>query len=805
MIKKFSLLRFIKKKVNFLQVRPARKFALVGFVLILIVVSAYFLFFSSSEVLAEWWNTNWHYRKSITITNNTSQETDVYVSVTLDTSDTNKFQVDCGDIRFAKLLGDTLPYYIVSGCGSTSTIIHIEFDVLPAGAQIIYYYYGNSSASDGFSSADLSTQATNYTIGSLGTEEKSPGPVAYWSFDEGYGTTAQDRTSNNSDGTITGATWQTEDQCIAGKCLYFDGDGDYIELSIFTIERAGGSICFWYKSLGDYNDNYGARGVVISQRTSGYRLIALRDNGTAYRWESEGNTNGDYLLGTGYLYKKNKWRQLCMIADSNTVYSYLDAQLIDTEAADDDVSFSMIGAGDYDYADPIHHQFFHGYLDEIKVYDYARTEAQIKTDYNAGLAGVSSASGVSVAMGGQSQKSLSDGLVGYWKMDESSGNAADSSGNGNTGAWNGTGSHYPAGKFGNGGGFNGIDDWVDLPTFVSANGISHTIGLWVKRDDYDADPYNVMGTDLKFFITYYGSAQTYDVVARLGDGTDYLSLLSYDYGDTEWHHVSFVIDRIISNKITLYVDGNEIDSENIPDGFGSVNLYTDIGGKVNSWYLDGSIDDIRIYNRAFTEREVKALYEWAPGPVIEWKFDEKTDSATYDTSGNNNTGTLYNMEADDWRSSAECIYGGCVNVDETSSESIQAPHSAELNPLSLTVEGWFNLRNRSNRHVVITKWNGYSLEISSSGYPYFRSSGITPVDLTSTQAVTWGQWHHIAANFDDITKEKKIYIDGIETASEIASGTIAYQNNPFRIGYIGNYMDGLVDDVRVYNYARTQK
>ena len=37
--------------------------------------------------------------------------------------------------------------------------------------------------------------ATEPSVGSPGTEEKSPGPIAYWRFDEGYGTTANDMTS----------------------------------------------------------------------------------------------------------------------------------------------------------------------------------------------------------------------------------------------------------------------------------------------------------------------------------------------------------------------------------------------------------------------------------------------------------------------------------------------------------------------------------------------------------------------------------------------------------------------------------
>ena len=63
-----------------------------------------------------------------------------------------------------------------------------------------------------------------------------------------------------------------------------------------------------------------------------------------------------------------------------------------------------------------------------------RTSDQIKQDYNVGLAGMSTSQGVAAAIGGQSPKWMTDGLVGHWSMDEASGTlVADLSGNGNNG------------------------------------------------------------------------------------------------------------------------------------------------------------------------------------------------------------------------------------------------------------------------------------------------------------------------------------------------------------------------------------
>ena len=77
--------------------------------------------------------------------------------------------------------------------------------------------------------------ATLPTVASPANEEKSQGPVAYWKFDEGYGITANNSTSvTGINGTLSGTTiptWKTDDQCITGKCLYFNGSTSYVNMA----------------------------------------------------------------------------------------------------------------------------------------------------------------------------------------------------------------------------------------------------------------------------------------------------------------------------------------------------------------------------------------------------------------------------------------------------------------------------------------------------------------------------------------------------------------------------------------------
>ena len=56
--------------------------------------------------------------------------------------------------------------------------------------------------------------------------------------------------------------------------------------------------------------------------------------------------------------------------------------------------------------------------------------------------------------------------------------------------------------------------------------------------------------------------------------------------------------------------------------------------------LIGLMDETRIYNRALSPKEVRDLYNWAPGPAAYLPMDEGSGTSANDSSGNARTGTL---------------------------------------------------------------------------------------------------------------------------------------------------------------------
>jgi hypothetical protein len=127
-----------------------------------------------------------------------------------------------------KAIGDQINGYfneaqVLSGDMNNSTY--------PSG-KIGFQHYDGTNYFDNFR---IRKAASTDPTTSLSSEEVSKAPIAYWKFDEGTGTTIYDSSSNQNNGSLgagsSAPAWQTEEQCVSGKCLYFDGTDDYVNVS----------------------------------------------------------------------------------------------------------------------------------------------------------------------------------------------------------------------------------------------------------------------------------------------------------------------------------------------------------------------------------------------------------------------------------------------------------------------------------------------------------------------------------------------------------------------------------------------
>jgi hypothetical protein len=81
------------------------------------------------------------------------------------------------------------------------------------------------------------------------------------------------------------------------------------------------------------------------------------------------------------------------------------------------------------------------------------------------------------------------------------------------------------------------------------------------------------------------------------------------YNDNIWHHFVGITNPSLSeNKV--YIDGELAEGGQMTEGLVGVGDYTRISGRPPSNYnFDGSISNLKVYNRALSAEEVKLLYE----------------------------------------------------------------------------------------------------------------------------------------------------------------------------------------------------
>jgi len=221
------------------------------------------------------------------------------------------------------------------------------------------------------------------------------------------------------------------------------------------------------------------------------------------------------------------------------------------------------------------------------------------------------------------------GLVLYLPFDEGSGNIAyDKSGNGNNGtlldasSTNADGNRPPqwtTGKVGGALSFDGVDDYIgNLGNFGRPNTL--TFSLWFRTTAASWDTLfgqtNVVPPNAaSYYISVFAIKNTGVLRAELWTGSIREISTSFSVRDGKWHH-AVIVGNV--NIQYLYVDGELIGSRSgtiqqswwLYSFIGTGYDATTRGFPSNGWhYFNGDIDDVRVYNRALSADEIKAIYE----------------------------------------------------------------------------------------------------------------------------------------------------------------------------------------------------
>jgi hypothetical protein len=206
-------------------------------------------------------------------------------------------------------------------------------------------------------------------------------------------------------------------------------------------------------------------------------------------------------------------------------------------------------------------------------------------------------------------------LLGHWTLDEGAGTTAvDWSGHGGHGSFVGE-PQWVDGYQGMALQFSGSGQYVNCGDDTGAGVTADfTLAAWAQMAPDNASQYMGIGGKLLNSGGYRGFSlvRHNSNVFRLwvGDGTDDLakSAVSSDvtYTDADWHHVAGVREGQIN---ALYVDGVR-QAATTATGLVPSEQFFHIGRQyshLNDRYFEGKIDDVQLYNKAFTAEQIASL------------------------------------------------------------------------------------------------------------------------------------------------------------------------------------------------------
>ena len=193
-----------------------------------------------------------------------------------------------------------------------------------------------------------------------------------------------------------------------------------------------------------------------------------------------------------------------------------------------------------------------------------------------------------------------------------------------------------------------------------------------------------------------------------------------------------------------------------------------------------------------------------PGLVAAYAFNEGTGTTVNDSSGNGNNGTITNAT---WTTSGK--YGDGLVFNGTNA-LVTIPDAASLHlTTGMTLEAWVNPSSVTStfRDVIYKGNDNYWLEATSvySGEPAAGATlGSSDVATYGTAALATSTWTFLTETYNGSTLA--LYVNGKQVSSLAQTGNILTSTNPLQIGgdsIYGQYFQGMIDEVRVYNVALT--
>ncbi len=652
------------------------------------------------------------------------------------------------------------------------------------------------------------------------------GLVGWWTFDGPYVTvnTTTDSSGQGNDGTRQGVVKNILGKI--GQAMFFDGAvGDYVSMPTPNVNTT--TIAFWYKTNTTTLPNGHRVFISGSGNASGQTYISLSNiGGTAVPFVSMRISSTQQTLSSLVDSQIGKWTHVIVTWNGQFIRIYVNGILRNTSAdlTTGNLSGYDGGIGDIGrYQAATGYEFF-GSIDDVRFYNRALSPAEIVQLYTMG--------GNKINRTDAARAALRNGLIGHWTFDGSevtTNTTTDRSLNKNDGTRNATGTLPVFGKIGQAMKFDGKNGNVDIldQSYFSPPNNPMTITGWFKTI-----------ATARSTIVAKSTANQYEWAVEInGDAANKLNWQLWQssgagYGvvdssivvnNGKWHYFAATINYGVRQE--LFVDGV---SQGSNTSF--TNTMTDLAANVeigrrpdgaNS--LNGTVDDVRIYNRILSPAEVVELYKNGGGKINKtdttrldlkrgllghWTFDgpDMTANTSTDKSGNGNDGVNTNVIGGIGKIGQGVVFDDTfriIKISTSSSLGVLGNNGTisfwvKPKPTIVPNDTYVSYGNAAQYASGIALYRTSNTQLGA----YWLSAGPS---VTLANAFDYNKWQLFTLT--NSGGALTLYKNGIVAGTGTSGGAIT--NATFKY-YIGDEDDsgwvanGSMDDVRIYSRALAQ-
>ena len=410
----------------------------------------------------------------------------------------------------------------------------------------------------------------------------------------------KDGTPFGNDAISTGAHPSMDRHGYASNAMHFDGNATLTSANSEAYQSEHTSIAFWAKA-----DELPASGEVFLLSHGGWQerwKISLPGHGKPVFTTNYTNGISDMDSGDGNTLVPGQWKHWVMVHDGSTNKIYMDGNLVAEKAVVGALNRTRhpLGIG-YNPID--NDNFFKGALDEVRLYNYALSGAEVAALYNS-----------------QSDAPVfATDLVANYTF---SGNSNDQTEFHNHARTNGVSLGRDRFNRANQAyAFQGMGSEISASNSPQLNSGLTTVSFWVNLNE-------LPGTGEVFLLSHGGwqerwkiSLPSHGKPVWTTNGSSGISDMDSGDGNVlvpgEWTHVVMVHDGALN---LIYFNGNKVASKMVTGNLNSTQYDLGIGFNPidNGNWINGSMDEVMIFNRALNEEEILALYiEQSKEPVAD--------------------------------------------------------------------------------------------------------------------------------------------------------------------------------------------